>query len=88
VTFVNGTKLNVQAGGGYKRTSAIFVIDSFYPKGVGYKTQPTELKELQDLYENLEIGNAKCQEADPQIIGDDGSWYHTQVTINLYYEGA
>lgn len=88
VSFINGTKLNVQAGGGYKRTYALFVIDIFYPEGGGYKSQLNELKELQDLYENLEIGNAKCQEAGPQIIGVDGSWYHTQININLYYEGA
>jgi hypothetical protein len=88
VTFIDGTKNNVEAGGSYKRTNALFVIDSFYPKGLGDQIQLQELKVLGDLYENKEIGNAKCFEAIPSILGDDGSWYHCQVTINLYYEGV
>tara|TARA_R110000851_G_scaffold143428_1_gene282344 strand:- start:3443 stop:3847 length:405 start_codon:yes stop_codon:yes gene_type:complete len=87
VSFIDGAKSNVEAGGSYKRTNALFVIDSFYPKGLGDQAQLQELKVLGDLYENKEIGNAKCFEADPSILGEDGSWYHCQVTINLYYEG-
>tara|TARA_R110000822_G_scaffold5332_2_gene22787 strand:+ start:1298 stop:1702 length:405 start_codon:yes stop_codon:yes gene_type:complete len=88
VTFIDGTKNNVEAGGSYKRTSALFVIDSFYPLGLGDQTQLQELKVLGDLYENKEIGNAKCFEATPSILGEDGPWYTCQVTINLYYEGV
>ena len=88
VTFIDGAKTNVQAGGGYKRTLGLFVIDTFYPLGKGDKAQLEELKVIQDLYENQEIGNAKCLEADPSILGEDGSWWHCQVTVNLYYEGA
>ena len=88
VTFVDLSKSNVEAGGSYKRTNALFVIDSFYPKGKGDQIQLQELKVLGNLYENKQIGNAKCFEAEPSILGDDASWYHCQVTINLYYEGA
>ncbi len=88
VTFIDLAKVNVEAGGSYKRTNSLFVIDSFYPLGGGDQLQLKELKVIGDLYENQQIGNAKCFEADPSILGEDGSWYHTQVTVNLFYEGS
>lgn len=88
ITFIDGVKSNVQAGGGYKRTFGNFVIDSFYPLGKGTKTQLDEIKVLQNLYENEEIGSAKCQEADINIIGEDGAWFHIQINVNMYYEGV
>jgi len=87
-TFIDLTKNNVEAGGSYKRTNSLFVIDSFYPLGLGDQAQLKELKVIGDLFENQQVGNAKCFEADPSILGEDGSWYNTQITINLYYEGA
>ena len=87
INLVDGVKSNVQAGGGYKRTFGLFVIDSFYPAGTGTKLQLTEIKLMQDVFENEEFGNVKCQEADVNIIGEDGSWYHVQINVNLYYEG-
>lgn len=87
ISLIDGDKSNVQAGGGYKRTFAIFVIDSFYPLGTGTKSQLADMKLLQDLFENEEFGNVKCQTADVNIIGEDSNWYHMQVNVNFYYEG-
>ena len=88
ITFIDGVKSNVQAGGGYKRTFGIFVIDSFYPVGSGTNTQLAEIKLMQNVFENQEFGSAKCQEADVNIIGEDSSWFHVQINVSLYYEGV
>ena len=88
VTFIALPKTNVEAGGSYKRTSALLVIDSFYPLGQGDQAQLNELKAIADLYENKQVGNAKCLEASPSVLGEDNSWYNMQVTINLYFEGV
>ena len=87
-SFINLTKNNVEAGGSYKRSNALFVIDSFYPKGQGDQAQLKDLKLIGDLYENQQIGNSKCFEAEPKTIGVDGSWFHCQVIVGLYYEGV
>lgn len=86
-TSIPEPKSNVEAGGGYKRTYGIFVIDCFYPKGEGSKKQLSDLKYLQSLFENQTVGFTKCQEAYPQIVGEDGDWYNAQLNINFYFEG-
>ena len=88
ITFNTGLKQNVEAGGSYKRTFGILTIDCFYPKDLGTKSQLADVKLIQNLYENQQLGNAKCFEAEANIIGDDDSWYNVQVNINYYYEGA
>lgn len=88
ITVIPGIKQNVQAGGSYKRTFGICVIDCFYPKGDGDQAQLSDVEEIQALYENQEFDNAKCQEVYNLALGDDESWYNQQVNINFYYEGA
>ena len=87
VTITQSLKQNVEAGGSYKRTIGILTVDCFYPKGSGTKAQLADIKLIQNLYENQQIGNAKCFEAEPNIIGEQDSWYNVQVNINFYYEG-
>ena len=86
-TAIPEPKSNVEAGGEYKRTYGIFVIDCFYPVDTGNKTQITDLKYLQALFENQTIGFTKCQEAYPQLIGESGDWYNMQLNVNFYFEG-
>jgi hypothetical protein len=88
ITVIPGAKENVQAGGGYKRTSGICVIDCFYPVGAGDQAQLADTKLIEDLYQNLEFDNAKCQEAYTLNLSEEGSWYNQQVNIIFYYEGA
>lgn len=87
ITVIPAAKVNVQAGGGYKRTLGICVIDCFYPKDDGDQAQLADTKLIEDIYQNQEFDNTKCQEAYTLNIGEDGSWYNQQVNINFYYEG-
>lgn len=88
ITMIDGIKANVAAGGCWKRTQGILAIDVFYPVDTGSKAQLTDVKLIQALYENKQIGNAKCLEADVNIIGESDAWYIVQVQINYTYEGA
>ena len=88
VTLTQSLKQNVEAGGDYTRTFGIFTVDCFYPQGSGTQAQLVDVKLIQELYENQQIGNAKCFEAEPNVIGEDGAWYNTQVNINYYFEGS
>lgn len=87
ITVIPGAKNNVHAGGQYKRTFGLCVIDVFYPKDSGDQTQLADVKLIQALYENLEVGNAKCLEAEVINAEDEGIWYNQQVNINFYFEG-
>ncbi len=87
ITVIPGAKNNVQAGGGYKRSFGICIVDCFYPLYSGDQEQLADTKLIEDIYQNQEFNNTKCQEAYTTNIGEDGSWYNQQVNINFYYEG-
>jgi len=80
-------KENVSAGGEYKRQFGIFTIDIFYPIGKGELSALNDAKIISDLYENQNIGNAKCLAVSTNLIGVDGAWYRVQVDVEFYQEG-
>lgn len=78
---------NVSAGGCYKRTFGIFVIDLFFPLNSGDQAQLTDSESLKLLFENEEFGNTRTQSVSTTLIGEDNSWYNLQINVNYYYEG-
>lgn len=79
---------NVQAGGGWKRTFGVFTVDIFYPRDKGELSALGDFNQIKSIYENQQIGGAKCLECSPVLNGVNGSWYNVQADINFYYEGA
>lgn len=75
------------ATGEFKITRGLCVIDVFYPKDVGDEAQNIDVQAIRELYENQTFGNTKCQEASINTIGEDGSWYNVQVSVNFYMNG-
>lgn len=81
-------KENVQASGSYKRQFGIFTIDIFYPNGTGELAALEDYKAISLLYENLNVGNAKCEAVSPNIINNNDNWFNVQADVVFYYEGA
>ena len=82
---------NIQAGGSWRRTGGIYIIDLFHPLAtIGSNRDDIDqiLESIIGTYENTRFNDVNCEEATPKHIGVDGSWYHTQVDISFYYEGA
>ena len=73
--------------GDYKITRGQFVVDVFYPKGVGDQAQLLDVQSIRVLYENQTFGNTQCQQASINTIGEDASWYVIQVNIDFYMIG-
>lgn len=80
-------KENVAAGGFYKRQFGLFTIDIFEPKGSGNKKALSTFKEIKALYENLNIGNAKCETVSAAFPNNDDNWYNVQADVVFYHEG-
>lgn len=72
---------------GYQRTSGIFTIDIFFPKGDGDKAQNEDAKLIKDLYNNEGFGNTECFEASILAGVEEESWYKVQVDVNFSMEG-
>lgn len=84
---------NVQAGGLWQRYDALPVIDVFYPIGKDPILQLQEAETIAANFENQSFGGVddndlKCFEALITEPGEDGSWYHVQITITATYEGS
>lgn len=80
-------KENVAAGGFYKRQFGIFTIDIFEPKGTGNKKALSVFNEIKALYENLNIGEAKCETVSPNFPDNNDNWFNVQADVVFYYEG-
>ena len=87
-TVINQDTNNVQAGGGWKRSDGLFVIDLFYPIDSNVIEQLLESEEIAALYQNLRFGGVNCHEALIQDNNEEGSWYNVQINVDFYYEGA
>ena len=68
--------------------NGIFTIDIFVPKGTGELAALEDFKTISLLYENLNVGNAKCEAVSPNIINNNDNWFNVQVDVVFYYEGA
>lgn len=88
-TIINQDVINAAAGGvnGWRRYFGLFVIDIFYPTGNDDLAQLADAESISLLYENLTIGEVKCQNALINTLGESGSWYNVQVSIDFTYEG-
>lgn len=88
-TIINQDVINAAAGGvnGWRRYFGLFVIDIFYPVGNDDLAQLAEAESIALLYENLIIGEVKCKNALINTVGEDGSWYNVQISIDFTYEG-
>ncbi len=88
VTTNLNPKENVQASGSYKRQYGIFTIDIFYPRASGDLAAIEDSKTISLLYENQNVGNAKCEAVSPNIINNNDNWFNVQSDVVFYYEGA
>jgi len=73
---------------GYKRTFGFFVVDLFFPKGVGDKNQLSDAKLIQTLFDNQEFGNTKCFTASIVNGVEESAWFKLQVNTEFYFEGT
>ena len=71
----------------FKITNGLFVIDSFYPKGSYDNAQLIDHQAIKTLFENQTFGNTQCQTVSTLTIGDTGTWYQIQSSIEFYMEG-
>ena len=72
----------------YQRTFGFFVVDIFFPKGLGDKAQLADAKAIQDLFNNQEFGNTKTWAASTVAGVEDGAWFKMQVSTEFYMEGV
>ena len=75
------------ATGCFKITNGLFVVDSFYPKGSYDSAQLLDHQAIKALFENKTFGNTQCQTVSTLTIGDTGTWYQIQSSIEFYMEG-
>ncbi len=75
------------ATGCFKITNGLFVVDSFYPKGSYDNAQLIDHQTIKTLFENQTFGNTQCQTVSTLTIGDAGTWYQIQSSIEFYMEG-
>lgn len=87
VSVIPFSTVSDAATGSFKITRGLCVIDVFYPKDSGDKTQTEDVQLIREIYENKSFGNTKCQEASINTVGEDGSWYTVQVNVNFYMNG-
>lgn len=86
-TVILGDSNNVQAGGLWIRADGIFVIDSFYPIGNDTLVQIAEAEVIAAAFENQKFLGVNVQETLITEPGEDGSWYHVQISCDFYFEG-
>lgn len=87
-TVLFGPTVNVTPDG-YKRTFGIYVVDIFFPKNSGDKSQLADTKEIQTLFDNKQFGNTRTWSASAETgVVEDDPWLNMQVSTEFFFEGV
>lgn len=80
-------KQNVAVGKVYKRQFGLFTVDVFTPKGSGELEAYTDAQAIAAIYENKNIGAAKCEAASANPINSEETWFRVSLDVSFYFEG-
>ncbi len=69
----------------FKQYEGIFVVDVFDSKNEGSRRALEAAEEIQNTFQNLQLTEVFCSDAEIAIPGEDDNWYHVQVNITYQF---
>jgi hypothetical protein len=84
-TLTDAVPIDRDASNCFKQYQGLFVVDVFDSKNEGSRRALVAAKELKTTFENLQLTETFCSDAEISIPGEDDSWYHVQVNITYQY---
>lgn len=84
-TLTDPAIIDRDASNCFKQYQGLFIVDIFESKNEGSRRALSAASEIQSTFENLQLTETFCPDAEISIRGEDESWYHVQINITYQF---